>query len=70
MRRTSYEVNPETGLYPNLAARVMTRRKIDSYTNLCARISTLPTSQSLERLTNRVNAVNLEGPGGPQIPKR
>ncbi|MBI3869010.1 MAG: hypothetical protein HY299_10830 [Verrucomicrobia bacterium] len=63
-------LNPETGLYPHLAARVMSRRKISSYTNLCAQTFTLPNTNSLERLTNRVNAVNPEGPGGAVIPRK
>ena len=63
-------LNPETGLFPDLAARVMTRRKISSYTNLCAQTFTLPTTNSLERLTNRVNNVDLSAPQGGVAPPK
>ena len=64
-------LHPELGLYPSMAAKVMTRRKVTSYTNLCDRVFTLPTTNMIFETTKRVEGLKIDAPQvTPTLPKK
>ena len=72
MRREALRelLDPATGLYPELAARLMTRLGIDNITNLLEHY-TAPSTNMIYLNTNQVQGLNIDNkPTGPVIPPR
>lgn len=64
-------LNPDSGVNPNLAAKIMTLRRVSSYTNLCERAFTAPSTNSILNSTNRVQGLSIDAPqAAPTLPKK